>query len=139
MKVSNIWPRGAVRDEAMYTQLKDYSQIRYGKITPSDIDGFLDFNDKLFVFLELKYIGTELKGGQRLAYQRVCDACQKEGRESLVIVAHHNYPPEQTIPVHEIPVSEIRYRGEWRPTKKPYTVKALIDKFYGLRKNGATL
>lgn len=136
MAVVPLHKRGAIRDDAQYTQRKDYSELLWGKITPMDIDGFIDFENKAFVFIELKGNGADLPYGQRLAIERVCDACQQSGKESLVIVAHHRCAPHETIPVHEVAVTKVRYHGEWRPTREPHTIKSLIDCFreYALNK-----
>lgn len=122
--------RGAVRNEASYTQLKDYSQLRYGLITPSDIDGFIDFQNRAFVFIEVKYGTAEMNVGQRLAYERLCDACRKSGIPSIVVVAHHNMPPAEMIPVHNVPVTKIRWGDRWHSQSGTRTVKEIVDLFY---------
>ena len=44
--------RGVIRNRQFAQQLRDFSGLRFGKITPTDIDGFMDFGDRLFVVLE---------------------------------------------------------------------------------------
>lgn len=67
--------RGVIRNREYAKQLKDFSGLRYGKITPTDIDGFLDFGDQLFVVVEGKHAGSAIQTGQRLALERLVDAC----------------------------------------------------------------
>jgi len=122
--------RGAVRHRGHYTQLKDYSQLRYGLITPSDIDGVLDFQNRAFVFLELKFAGAEMSLGQRLMYERICDACQRGGVNSVVIVANHSSASDEMIPVHELPVDRVRFKGKWSQMRPDDTVKSVIDRFH---------
>lgn len=47
--------RGIIRHRRRRLQVNDFSVLRYGRITPTDIDGFLDFGGRAFVFIELKH------------------------------------------------------------------------------------
>ena len=119
--------RGKIRNREQASRIKDYSGLRYGKITPTDIDGFMDFNDKVFIFLELKAGGALPPYGQRLALQRLCDACEKAGKESLVLIASHE--AEGDIEAASLPVVQMRFRGEWRKPHRAMTVRQAIDDF----------
>jgi len=121
--------RGAVRNRGHYTQLKDYSRLRYGLITPSDIDGVIDFQNKAFVFLELKFSGAKMSFGQRLMYERICDACETGGVPSIVIVADHKSGRDEMIAVHDLPVIQIRFQRKWFRPQVSDTVKGVVDRF----------
>jgi len=103
--------------------------LTYGKITPTDIDGFLDFGNKLFVFIEVKYGDAALPTGQRLALERICDACQKAGIVSVVAIASHD-SATQDIDVAGAMVTRYRYDGKWQNFKPGdgYTVRQFIDR-----------
>ena len=56
--------RGKILNPARKRQLVDYSGLRYCKITPTDLDGFLEISSRLYIFYELKYHNAEFAGGQ---------------------------------------------------------------------------
>lgn len=124
----NDAPRGAIRNVVFYTQKKDYSALCYGTRTPTDIDGFIDFGGELFVKLELKYEKASMQGGQRLAFERDCDACQSGGVPTYFVVAEHSFSADQVIPVDRCTVIEVRYRGKWKRPDTALSVKEMIDK-----------
>ena len=118
--------RGAVRDLVAYTQPKNYTKLRYGKISPTDIDLFLDFGNKAFVFLELKHYAVRMPDGQRLGLERLCDGC---GRSAILLLAIHANTSTEMVQVHELNVEKYRYKKAWHTPKEPITVKEAIDGF----------
>ena len=87
----------------------------------------MDFKDQLFVWMEAKFKEEPLGGGQRLAFQRTCDAVAETGRESIVLVLSHDRPPEEDIPFASLLVREFRYDGRWHVPQKPITCREAID------------
>jgi hypothetical protein len=81
------------------------------------------------VFIVLKYKNAEMKLGQRMALERLCDACQTAGKETILIIARHSEPIENLIRIEHVPVSEYRYKGAWQPPKEPITVRKAMDEF----------
>ena len=121
---------GRVRNRKRAEQGRDYSGMKFGTITPSDIDGFMDFGGRLFVFIELKLVGAPFERGQKWAYERLVDACERVGIPSIVIVARHTTPDDQLIPAASCVVSEFRIGGRWREPKDPsITLRAMVDLF----------
>ena len=123
----NDCERGKIRNREYASQLRDFSGLRFGRITPTDIDGFMDFNNKAFVFIEAKHGVALPKTGQRLALERVCDACESAGKSTLVLVASHTDAGD--IQFASIPVAFIRHKGKWRTPRKPTTVREAIETF----------
>lgn len=123
--------RGAIENRARAAQIRDYSGLRWGKITPTDIDGFTDFQDRAYVFIELKCGDADLPHGQRLALERLCHCCQVAGKFAVVFVARHNEPPEEDIYAASAMVEEIWWnrRLSWKPPQTDITLKEAIDKF----------
>jgi len=119
--------RGKIRNRQFAQQIRDFSGLRYGKITPTDIDGFMDFGDKVFIFIEAKHGDAALPYGQRLALQRLCDAGTKAGKQSIVLVGSHNTPDD--IDFANTPVTQIYFEGKWRKTQNPQTIRSAIDGF----------
>lgn len=121
--------RGKIRDRECAKQLKDFSGLRFGKITPTDIDGFVDFQNKAFVIFEIKHGTTAMPYGQRLGYERLADACEKSGIRTLVILAHHNIQAPQDIDVAILPVTLVRFQGKWKQPNIPHTVRTAFEAF----------
>ena len=106
-------------------QLVSFRDLRWGKITPTDLDGFLDFGNKAFVCIEYKFGNAEIPYGQKLALTRMVDAMRKP---CILIHATHNCPPEKDIDGANAGVVEIYYKGKWHNSPSD-TVKEAIGKF----------
>lgn len=119
--------RGEIQNRDRAKQLRDFTGLRFGTITPTDVDGFVEFRDKLFVWIEAKLAGKEVDQGQRMALERVCDAVGETGRLAAVLVVEHDTAPEQDIDFAVCPVRLYRYEGEWREPIRPITCRAAID------------
>lgn len=120
--------RGEIENRERAKQLRDYTGLRWGNITPTDVDGLVEFDDKLFVFIEIKLNSTPLKKGQRVALARSCDAIAKTGRMAVVLIVEHNTPIGTDIDVAPCIVREFRMRKKWRePLRPPLTCRDAID------------
>jgi len=123
--------RGEIRNRKFANQVRDFKGMRWRNITPTDIDGFCDFGNELFVFIEWKFGDTQMPSGQALALERLCGACRKAGIPSYVLLAHHQDAGDIDCANAEC----IDYYGnEWHKLKQSQTVKELID--YLIRKHG---
>lgn len=124
--------RGKIQNAHQAGRFNDFSGIRYGKVTPTDIDGLIELSDRVFVFIETKWRDTEMPFGQRLALERLCDAVLQSGRAAMVIVATHDdgyYTERGDIDVARLPVVLVRLHREWRPPHRSLTVREAIDDF----------
>lgn len=122
--------RGKIHNLGRYRQSKlvDFSGLRWGNITPTDIDGFIDFGDKLFIYIEFKLKGTEIADGQRLAIERLCDRCVNGGVQTFGIIAEHEITnTSQTIDAAKTIVIKYRCDREWHEVKSKYNAKKFID------------
>lgn len=120
-------PPSKIRNRDFIRQVKDFSGLSFGTIYPTDIDGFLDFNNEVFIFIEAKHGDGMPKGGQKLALERLCDACSCAGKNSIVLVANHDTSDD--IDVGSLLVSSVRIGGEWRRPKKSITVRTAIEEY----------
>lgn len=129
LNVQNNQP-GVIRHRARNLQVNDFRGLRYGKITPTDIDGAIDFDGRLFVFVEAKFIGTPIGRGQELFLERVVDALDLwPSRFALGLVADHASPSDQDIDFSSMVVRKSRYRGRWQfSADRALTVRQAIDK-----------
>lgn len=119
--------RGKIRNREFAQQIKDFSGLWFGKITPTDIDAFLDFGDNIFIFIETKHGTSPLPYGQKLALERLCDASVVAGKTSVALIAHHQIPGD--IDVAKLLVDEIRMNKKWRKPNKIMNVREAIDIF----------
>lgn len=123
--------RGVIRNREYAKQLKDFSGLRYGKITPTDIDGFLDFGDRLFVVVEGKHAGSAIQTGQRLALERLVDACHCPPRRIAVcfIVDHYGGDSDEDVDYASCIVRTVRWNSKWWPQiHKRQSLKDAIDR-----------
>ncbi len=115
--------RGDMRSDEK--QLVSYRDLRWGKITPTDLDGFLDFGNKIFVLIEYKYKTTPLDGGQEKALKRLVDSTRQP---ACLIHATHDKPADQVIDGANAIVVRTYFGGCWFPDNRR-TVKQVIDAF----------
>jgi hypothetical protein len=123
-----MYDRGVIKNREYATRVRDFSGLRFGKITPTDIDGLIDFKDKAFVLLETKYIGGQMPLGQRLAIERLADIIEETGRKSIALVAEYDNNAGD-IDCAKAVVIEYRFRGQWITPRVPLNVKDAIDRF----------
>lgn len=120
--------RGVIYNLARYKQPVDFSGLQFERgITPTDIDGAVEFGGRLFIFFELKFRGAAMSKGQRLYYERLCGARVDEAKVA-VIVAHHCVPAEEQIDAASAIVSEYFWGGCWRFPAGIVTLRSAIEK-----------
>lgn len=120
--------RGVIHNRERGKQIIDFSDLRYGNITPTDIDGGIDWHNRAWVFTEYKTKGNEMPFGQRLFYERLCDDLSTI-KPTIVLEAYHEEPPTNDIGAGTCLVSRYYYRGSWRVPNGTITVSEAIQKF----------
>lgn len=122
-----------IRNPDRMKQLVDFTGLELdGGIYPTDIDGLIEYHDKEYILLEIKYGETKVPIGQRLAMERMVNDFTKLGKPSVAIVGEHRIADVgENIVAAECVVREIYYGGEqqWRKTDKQMTIKEFIDNF----------
>lgn len=133
--MGGVYLRGVIEHRKRAQQIIDFCGIHYENITPTDIDGVIEYKDKAYVYLEYKYGKKEMPYGQRLFLERAVKDNAKAGKTAIAIVAEHTVEnPENDIPADSCKVREIFYSKEmkWRKPKRNFTVKQLTDAFVDL-------
>lgn len=120
--------RGEVQYRNRYKQVRDFRSMRWGNITPTDIEVAIDFRNLLTVYCELKVEGKDVPYGQRLFLERQNDDIQRGGKDCFTLIAVHSTPPEIDIDVASCRVIEYRHNSQWNKSITIYTVKEFIDK-----------
>jgi len=67
----------------------DYNDCQWGAIHPTNVDGFIEYHDNLFIILEGKEIGVPEIRGQSVAFERTVDALCRAGKKAFVIKFEH--------------------------------------------------
>lgn len=114
------------------SQWTDFSNLEYGTVTPTDIDGLIEWHDRGYVFFELKYRNKYVPAGQRLALERLVRDTWRSGKKSIAIVAEHDVDDtRKPVFVADCYVREIYYgrEMEWRPPDRFITCKEAVDEF----------
>lgn len=118
--------RGVIRNREYAKQLRDYRGMVWGKISPTDIDGFIDFGGRLFVFIEGKHGNASMPCGQALALERLCRACHAPPfRSAIILLCTHD--TDGDIDYAHCPVARYYWAGRWRQPRKSINVKEAVD------------
>lgn len=126
--------RGEIKYLRRYKQLNSFKNLRLRRnITPTDIDGFIDYNGNAFVYLEGKLENCGTKEGQLKGLERAVDSHTKAGNPSITIIYEYNEKPEDLIDVGNKYVKMIYFKYMWYPPEGElpckYIVKQIIEAF----------
>ena len=118
--------RGRIWNRPRRLQCLDFSALRWGNITPTDLDLALDFNHgEYFVFGEFKLGATQLPSGQREHIESLCEAIAKPA--VAFIAEHWDISPGDDIRAHECMVREVWWCNRWQAPQWGGTVGEFID------------
>ena len=122
--------KGVVRYPERFVQPVSFRGLRWGSITPSDIDAMVEFGNRAVVFIEAKCQGVSMPLGQRLALERAVDGLWGSGFHSLLVVAKHNTPIGQAVDLASCEVVKYREKGKWKPiVGRSIAVKVFVDQW----------
>lgn len=124
--------RGVIHHNERFNQPLAFEGIRYGNITPTDVDALIEYKDKAYILCEVKYQGKGVPLGQKIALERMVNDFTRCGKKSIAIIGDHSiHEPTQRIQLKDCKVREIYlYREKvWRKTNKPMSMKDIIDLF----------
>lgn len=124
--------RGVIRHRDRKRQIVDFSGLKYGTITPTDLDLLIDYHDEAFVYGELKHRDAKLDYGQKTALTRTVDRIRKSGARAVLFVASHCIDdPREDIPADLCTVRARYENGDWQHVDGEPTLRAVIDEFLG--------
>ena len=125
--------RGKIKHRERSRQVNDFSNLELShNITPTDIDGLIEYRNEKYIFFEVKYSEAQLHYGQRLALERLVADTSSRDKKSIAIVCEHDvHNTSVDVDVAETRVREVySYRTkEWRVPANTYTTKQLIELF----------
>lgn len=106
-----------------------FDGLQYGSITPTDIDGCIEYKDKAVIFLEYKYIGNRMPDGQRLCLERLADDVRMSGREAVVMLCEHDVDDvREPVDAGTSEVVAMYYGGKWHKRNRD-TVDVEVGRF----------
>lgn len=121
--------RGVIHNRERARQIRNFSGLRFQNITPTDIDGMIEYHNLCYVYMETKYKDAELPPGQRLALERQTDDLQKIKPCICIVCSHDITDPNQDIDMANTTVTEYRWNGAWRTKENTTTTKDLVERF----------
>lgn len=120
--------RGIIRHRERARQVVDFSGLRFGNITPTDVDGLIEFRNRCFLFIELKHVvKPTLDAGQRMALERLADDLRKP---TLVLVALHDTRADEDIDAAEAFLHAYYWLGQWRKPRAVISVREAAEGFF---------
>lgn len=125
---------GKIRYPRRASQQIDYSGVRFGNATPSNVDGFLELDDHFFIIFEYKHASaSKMSVGQRMMIERVCDAIHARTSPPsycVAIVAQHNAGIGEEIDGANARALGVRWKGQWINVSKTNTTAMDQAKIY---------
>lgn len=117
-----------IKNRKRASQLIDFSGMEDKNLYPTDIDAVMEIDDKFLLIIEVKYNNAPLKLGQRLLFERLCNAWQDTGkRKAIIIVATHNTETTEDVVLKDCLVTKYYLGKEWFNTAAEKTVQEAID------------
>jgi len=97
--------RGKIVHRNRKRQLLDMSGLRFGKITPSDLDACIEYRRRAWVFIEFKKDGGLPAAGQLRMLQELASDMHAAGKQVAVILGAHGIDdPEVDVVAADVPV-----------------------------------
>jgi len=118
--------RGEITNRKRAQQLVDFSGLKIDTITPTDVDGFIEYHQSLFIFFELKLNGKDLPRGQIVAFTTLVDSLNKP---AIFIIADHDVPAVQDIDAATTIVRNYYFKGKWHRPRKAMTLREAVLQF----------
>jgi len=129
--MSEFFRRDELKFKGRARQINSFlGLIRRRNITPTDIDGIIDYNGKAFIILEGKYGDAELPKGQKMALENLANAILESKKKVVVIIFRHNvHDINNDIIVSQQLVSDIYFKRKWDKITVEKTVLEVIEMF----------
>jgi hypothetical protein len=127
--------RGSIKYPDRYKQLISFEGLeRHRKITPTDIDGLIDYAGNAFLYmeckLESKYFNEGIDFGQKKAIENLIESQRMSGCLSIAIIFTHNCNPDEIIIAKDQIVREVYFNHKWKCIKeKNWTVLKAVRWF----------
>ena len=118
-------PRGVYQSKRRAKQLLLFDGLKWGNITPTDVDMVIEFKNATWVLCEVKFNGRTVGLGQRLLMERFVEDMSRAGKTAIAIVSDHYIEDCETdVDVKQTTVREFYSTTDpiWKRTKNPTTL-----------------
>lgn len=120
--------RGEIKSPKFAKTLVDFSGVRYKKITPTDVDVLIEYQNRVYILAEIKYKNANIPFGQELALERMADDLAKI-KPTLLIHCNWESLINERIDLSSTNVVRYRSEGKWVFPAKKLDFKELADRF----------
>ena len=131
--------RGVYKNEKRGRQLLLFDGLKYGSITPTDIDGLIEYRNYLWLIYEAKFAGKDVPQGQRVALERLIRNIRIAKKHGIAMIVEHKVQSTASdVYLKDCMVRELitTENLRWRPPKYEITVKEITDLYIGYYENG---
>lgn len=127
--MSEVVPiRGVIQNRARARQIVDFRHLLFGNITPTDIDGLIEYKNRCFLLIELKHMSKpEIDLGQRMALERLCFG---QSKPTMLLLGVHDAPAHEDIDAAAAVVHRYFWRGTWRQPRAILTIREAAEWFF---------
>lgn len=124
-----------IRDRAQ--QIRDFSGLRYGKVTPTDIDACLEMRQyNAIILYEFKSYDVPMPRGQRIALEEMIDCFEKAGKSAILFKCVHGVSDAQKdIVADQVPVVAQYQNKKWTRIHGHVTCRQITDAFLEFAQN----
>lgn len=120
--------RGVIANRDRAKQIVCFRGLRFDNITPTDIDGLIEYKNQCFLLVEFKHFSKpDMPSGQRLALERLATSLNKP---TLLLHAIHYTYANEDIDAASCEVLRYFWSGQWRPLDDQRTVRELASGFF---------
>ena len=130
--------RGKVLAPDRAHQFISFDGLRYGKISPTDVDGLIEHRGCYIVY-EWKLAGNDLPRGQELALTRLVDDLRRAKRHAVIFLCEHaEHDPTKDVRGADAIVKRVYWDGRWHNSGTGKTVKEMTSRFLAFAEDCGT-
>lgn len=127
--------RGEPEHRNRMRQIVNFQGMRFNNITPTDMDGFIEYHNSCYLIMEFKLSDKDVPYGQNIALIRLCNDLEKSGKPAIFMVCSHNITNWQDdIIAKDCIVRTMYFRKKLYKVQGQYTTMQMCDRF--IRKYG---
>jgi hypothetical protein len=124
-----------INNKERMRQVINYDGLRYDTITPTDIDGLVEYKGKAYAIIEMKHRNKDVSKGQLIALERMAEDLSAQGKLVTIFVCEHYVDnPERDVIAAKSIVRMCWFNGVWRIDMRK-TLKERLDGFIAFAKN----
>ena len=120
--------RGWIQNREFAKQIVDFHGLKFGDITPTDIDGVIEYKNTAYIIYEFKYGKAKVPYGQYLCLKRLCDDLDKANKLAVLLICEHNFESyAQDVVAANAIVRELYFKGKTYMKYTGKTVKEMTE------------